>query len=66
MSDRVSTKDVQAVGLCASCRFAEVITSSKASTFYRCRLSDADPSFRRYPPLPVLVCRGYQRAEGDV
>jgi hypothetical protein len=54
-----------AAGLCASCRFAEVITSSKASTFFRCRLSDIDPSYRRYPVLPVLACRGYQRAEDD-
>jgi len=50
-------------GLCASCRFAEVITSSKASTFYRCRLSETDPSFRRYPILPVLACSGYQQTQ---
>ena len=53
------------VGLCASCRFAEVITSSRASTFYRCRMSDSDPSFPKYPPLPVLACRGYQPDERD-
>jgi hypothetical protein len=53
------------VGLCASCRFVEVITSSHASTFYRCRLADTDPSFRKYPVLPVLACRGYQRKERD-
>jgi len=49
------------VGLCASCRHVEVITSSRQSTFYRCRRADDDPSFRKYPPLPVLVCRGYER-----
>jgi hypothetical protein len=53
------------VGLCASCRFVEVITSSRASTFYRCRLADTDPSFRKYPVLPVLACRGYQPRERD-
>ena len=47
-------------GLCASCRFADVITSSKSSTFYKCRLSDTDPAFRKYPILPVLTCGGYQ------
>jgi hypothetical protein len=51
------------VGLCASCRYVAVITSSKDSTFYRCRLSETDPSFRRYPVLPVLACPGYQREE---
>jgi hypothetical protein len=52
-------------GLCATCRFVDVIISSKESTFYRCRLSETDPSFRRYPILPVLACRGYQPAERD-
>ena len=47
-------------GLCASCRFAEVITSSRGSTFYLCALADTDPAFRRYPVLPVLRCSGYQ------
>ena len=63
MNDRVSPQSVGAVGLCASCRFVDVITSSKASTFYRCRLADTDPSFPRYPALPVLACRGYQQPE---
>jgi len=39
----------------------ELITSSRQSTFYRCRRADDDPSFRKYPPLPVVVCRGYER-----
>lgn len=47
-------------GLCASCRFAEVILSSKGSTFYLCTLAATDPAFRRYPVLPVLRCSGYQ------
>jgi hypothetical protein len=52
-------------GLCASCRFAETITSSKGSTFYRCRMSDVDPSFPRYPRLPVIACRGYDPSERE-
>ncbi len=47
-------------GLCASCRFAEIITSSRGSTFYRCLRADTDPRFRRYPVLPVLRCAGYE------
>ncbi len=46
-------------GLCASCRHAYVITSSKGSTFYRCTLSDVNPAFPRYPALPVVACAGY-------
>jgi hypothetical protein len=48
------------VGLCRSCRHADVITSSKGSTFYLCTLSATDPRFRRYPVLPVISCIGYQ------
>jgi hypothetical protein len=47
-------------GLCASCRLAEIITSSRGSTFYLCTLSQTDPAFRRYPILPVRQCSGYQ------
>jgi hypothetical protein len=47
-------------GLCASCRFAEIVTSSRGSTFSLCRLSQTDPAFRRYPVLPVRHCSGYQ------
>jgi hypothetical protein len=48
------------IGLCRSCRHAEVIPSSKGSTFYLCTLSATDPRFRRYPALPVVSCIGYQ------
>lgn len=63
MTNRVRQQGLGAIGLCVSCRFVDVITSSKASTFYRCRLADTDASFPRYPALPVLACRGYQQAE---
>jgi hypothetical protein len=46
-------------GLCASCAHAQVITSSRESVFYLCRLSLTDPRFRKYPPLPVVACAGY-------
>jgi hypothetical protein len=48
------------IGLCASCRLAQVVASSKGATFYLCTLSASDPSFRRYPALPVRSCPGYQ------
>jgi hypothetical protein len=51
---------VSRVGLCLSCRHADVITSSRESTFYRCRRSETDPTFRKYPALPVVACRGYE------
>jgi hypothetical protein len=47
------------VGLCASCRFADLVISSRGSTFHLCTLSATDPAFPRYPALPVRTCRGY-------
>jgi hypothetical protein len=51
-------------GLCASCRHAAVVRGAR-SVFWMCRLSATDPSFPRYPRLPVLRCRGYVQGERD-
>jgi hypothetical protein len=50
-------------GLCASCRHSRVITSDRGSRFIFCERSRSDPSFPRYPNLPVLSCRGYERKD---
>jgi hypothetical protein len=47
-------------GLCGHCRNARVVESRKGSRFYFCLKSKTDPAFPRYPPLPVLECRGYE------
>lgn len=54
-----------AVGLCRTCRWARTIVNRRGSTFYRCGLADSDPSFPRYPPLPVRNCDGYDEARPD-
>lgn len=46
-------------GLCATCRHAELIRGAR-SVFWLCRRSATDPSFPRYPALPVLRCAGYE------
>ncbi|MEM7481885.1 MAG: hypothetical protein AAF481_11985 [Acidobacteriota bacterium] len=48
-------------GMCAECRFLE-IQASKRSAFARCGRSDFDDRFRRYPPLPVYRCAGFEQA----
>jgi hypothetical protein len=55
------TNESADAGLCGSCSHAQVITSARGSTFYLCRLSLVDPSFKKYPVLPVKQCRGYQQ-----
>jgi hypothetical protein len=48
-------------GLCETCTHVQIVRSSKGSSFVLCRLSEVDPAFRRYPTLPVIACRGYER-----
>ena len=50
-----------AAGLCHACRHMDVIRSDRGSVFYLCRLSFSDPSFPRYPPIPVVACAGFDR-----
>jgi hypothetical protein len=45
-------------GLCATCEHLSLLASPR-SVFVRCGLAASDPTFPRYPPLPVLRCRGY-------
>jgi hypothetical protein len=47
-------------GLCARCAHAAVQRSARGSEFWRCRRADAEPAYRRYPPLPVLRCAGFE------
>ena len=46
-------------GLCATCGHVETIRSDRGSVFFRCRLSDIDPCFPKYPALPVVECSGW-------
>jgi len=53
-------EETEKVGLCADCRFSRRIESGKGSVFFLCRRSETDPSYPRYPRLPVRVCRGHE------
>jgi hypothetical protein len=46
-------------GLCARCTHVQIVVSARGSRFYLCRMSLVDPSFPRYPQIPVLACRGF-------
>lgn len=48
------------VGLCSVCRHVKVTMNRRGSAFYLCRRWSQDPSFPRYPGLPVLACRGFE------
>jgi hypothetical protein len=46
--------------LCNSCLHVRQIVSGTGSRFRLCRLSQADKSFPKYPPQPVVCCDGYE------
>jgi hypothetical protein len=47
--------------LCSDCRNARKIISDRGSIFVMCQLSAVDPTFPKYPRLPILSCAGYAR-----
>lgn len=51
-------------GLCARCAHARTIVSAKGSSFWRCAVADREPSWPKYPPLPVLRCRHFSPGPG--
>ena len=46
-------------GLCRRCAQARTV-ASRRSTFLACGRAAADPTFPRYPRLPVLACPGFE------
>lgn len=51
------------VGLCSVCIHARTVENRRGSAFYLCERSKTDPSFSRYPRLPVLACRGFEAVD---
>ena len=62
-SDPLRNVPVPEVGLCSGCSNALEQASPKGQRFWRCTLADNNPAFRRYPPLPVQACSGFQRGQ---
>lgn len=59
--EAASQVDDEKAGLCPSCRFVRRVRTGHGSTFYLCRRSEKDPSYARYPRLPVIRCSGFER-----
>jgi len=55
--------ETRRVGLCARCRWARTVPS-RTTVFWLCERSLTDPSFDKYPRLPILSCRGFEEGEG--
>ena len=54
--------DARAWGLCARCVHHRVVATDRGSRFVQCARARTDPSFPRYPRVPVVSCRGYAPA----
>ncbi|MDZ7729362.1 MAG: hypothetical protein U5Q44_14885 [Dehalococcoidia bacterium] len=54
-----------AVGLCSACTHARKVVSGRGSTFWLCQLAAEDQRFRRYPPLPVRQCPGFNEIDAS-
>ena len=52
-------------GLCASCVWVRLVRSDRGSVFFLCGLSRQDPTFPKYPRLPVVSCRGFEARTTD-
>ncbi|MCR9116197.1 MAG: hypothetical protein NXI22_04510 [bacterium] len=50
--------------LCLTCKHCKLVVSAKGSRFMLCQLSLQDGRYVKYPPQPVVACRGYAPAEG--
>lgn len=50
------------MGLCERCVFVRVVENERGSIFYFCERSREDSRYRKYPPLPVLTCPGFEAA----
>ena len=60
LASRPSCLRIPGCGLMPACEYGRRVSSSRASEFWRCERSSIDPTFPKYPRLPVVVCRGYE------
>ena len=49
-----------ATGLCDSCRHQQLVPNTRGSVFSLCLRSRTDPTYPRYPPVPVIACPGHE------
>jgi len=65
MTPNDPASDLEAVvGLCARCRHSRRIETPR-STFWLCRRAATDPSFEKYPRLPIRECPGFEAGPPD-
>lgn len=64
--NKVAIADISHVGLCLDCEYSKHVEAKEDAVYFLCHRFFTDPTFPKYPRLPVLGCSGYvklQRAE---
>lgn len=51
-------------GLCDTCKHQRLVPNTRGSVFSLCLRSRTDPSYPRYPRVPVLACPGHEPRDG--
>jgi len=46
--------------MCDTCAHRQVVRTGRGSEFTLCQRSKDDPSYPKYPRLPVVRCRGHE------
>ena len=49
------------IGLWANCLHRKDVRSERGSVFIMCLRGLTDPSYPKYPGLPVLICAGFEK-----
>ncbi len=57
--------DISQVGLCFNCENARHVEAKESSSSFLCERSLTDPTFPKYPRLPVLRCSGYAKFQAS-
>jgi len=47
-------------GLCDRCRHQRLVRTGRGSEFSLCERSGTDPTYPKYPRVPVLSCPGFE------
>ncbi|GAB4410056.1 MAG: hypothetical protein OHK0039_14190 [Bacteroidia bacterium] len=59
-----SSQDLWPSSRCKLCRHRRVIRSKRGSEFWMCARSATDERYAKYPPQPLVRCRGFEPMEG--
>ena len=59
MPEGIAEPKARMEGLCATCARAKHITNDRGSIFVLCLHATNDPSYPKYPRLPVVACLAY-------